>query len=153
MTRDTGFEQGKAQETLQLVEALLAGATTEGERAAAARARERMLAKIARLRAERPEIEVRFSMQDPWKRRLLLAILRRYEIRPFRYPRQHRSTVMARAPEHVVEDVVWPEFQRICGLLDQHLFAVTERIIAEALQSDGAEAAEVQEEIPFQGTG
>ena len=142
------MDEDRAFDTLRLVEALLEGATTEGERAAAARARERMLAKIARIRAQGSPVEYRFSMPDPWSRRLLVALLRRYQIRPYRYPRQRRTTVMVRAPSQVIDEVVWPEFLRIRTVLQEHLLEITNRIIDEALNSDGAEAAVVQEQLP-----
>ncbi len=140
-----------ALETLRLVEALLAGATTEGERAAAARARERLLEKLHRLRATAVEVEFQFSMPDPWARRLLIAILRKHEIRPFRYPRQRRTTVMARAPEEVINGMVWPEFLQIRDGLAEHLLDITNRIIRDALDSDGSDAEVIQGQLPLGG--
>lgn len=140
-----------ALETLRLVEALLAGATTEGERAAAARARERLLEKLHRIRATNVEVEFQFSMHDPWSRRLLIAVLRKYEIRPFRYPRQRRTTIMARAPKEVMDGMVWPEFERICDVLSDHLLQITDRVIREALHSDGSDVDVIQGQLPLGG--
>jgi len=61
------------------------------------------LIELARLlrdvgRRERP-IEMKFSLPDPWSRQLFIALCRRYDLRPYRYPRMHRQTVMVRAPE------------------------------------------------------
>lgn len=136
-------------ETLRLVEALLAGATTDGERAAAASARERMLAKLRRIREKDPQVEFQFSMPDPWCRRLLVAVLRKYELRPYRYRRQRRSTVMTRSPRRVMDDIVLPEFEKIRLTLEMHLMEVANRIVQQALQSDGSEAEVIQGELPL----
>jgi hypothetical protein len=49
------------------------------------------------LGSDLPE-EIQFSMNDLWSRRVFVALLRRYGIRPYRYPRQRHTTVMARMP-------------------------------------------------------
>lgn len=90
-------------------------------------------------------------MPDRWSRKLLVAILRKYEVVPYRYPRWRRSTIVANAPDRIINDIVWPEFQQIRAVLDAHLLEVTDRIIEEALHSDGREADVVQGELPLEG--
>ncbi|MBN1477332.1 hypothetical protein JXA47_11310, partial [Candidatus Sumerlaeota bacterium] len=70
---------------LQLIEALFAGAATDGERVAAERARERMLERLRFTERQDPAVEHQFPMPDMWGRRVFVALLRRYGIAPYRY--------------------------------------------------------------------
>jgi hypothetical protein len=129
-------------ERLAKIEALHAGTTFDGERAAAENARQRILALVERARAEAPPIEFQFRMDDDWSRRLFLALLRRYGLRPYRYRRQRYTTVMVRAPEAFVERTLWPEFQQLSAVLRQYLSEVTDRVIADVLQQKPDEDAD-----------
>jgi hypothetical protein len=51
---------------------------------------------------------MQFSLPDQWSRHLFLALCRRYGLKPYRYYRQRRNTVMVRAPK-LIEDVVMPQ--------------------------------------------
>jgi hypothetical protein len=123
-------------EKLQLIEALYAGAATAGEREAAAQARERIRARLHEQQQSDPPIEFTFTLRDRWSLRLLVALLRRYDIRPYRYPRQRHTTVMARVPRRFVEETLWPEFQELNKTLASFLAEVTERVIAQGVASD-----------------
>ncbi len=127
---------------LARIEALHAAPGTDGERAAAGAARERILARLRAVEREDPAIEYRFSVADVWSRRLLLALLRRYDIRPYRYPRQRRTTVMARVARSFVDETLWPEFVELDKTLRQHLDEVTTRVVGAAIHADDSEAEE-----------
>ncbi len=73
-------------ERLLRIEALHAGATTPGERAAAESAMARIRARLKEVAAKEPPVEYRFSLSDPWKRQLFLALARRYGLQPYRRP-------------------------------------------------------------------
>ena len=88
-----GIEE-QLREKLEKVEALYFGAGTAGERDAAGVARERLKAKLAEISRRDPPVEMQFSMPDAWAVRLFVALCRRYDIRPYRYPRQRRTTIM-----------------------------------------------------------
>ena len=77
-------ERDRLLETLRRIEALHAGAATDGERVAAEGARQRIAAKLRQHEAADPSIEYRFTLNNPWSRKLFLALLRRYGIRPYR---------------------------------------------------------------------
>jgi len=127
-------------EKLQLIERLHAGAATEGERIAAASARERLRARLAEMtQAEQPE-EYKFTLNDVWSRRLFIALLRRYGIRPYRYKRQRYTTVMAKAPPSFVDQTLWPEFQKLDDVLRGYLDEVTQRVISDAICADSSDA-------------
>ncbi len=137
-------DRQKLFERLRKIEALYAGAATPGERDAAAGARERIRTKLNNLtQHERPE-EYRFSMDNPWSRKIFVALLRRYGISPYRYSRQRRNTVMARVPPSFVDKTLMPEFQEMNRALFDHLERITDEIISQEISNDTSEAREVQ---------
>lgn len=138
------MDEKRLIEKLRRVEALFAGATTEGERDAAEHARRRILERLRSSEKEEPPVEYRFSMADMWSRKVFVALLRRYEIRPYRYPRQRYTTVMARLPKRFVDETLWPEFTQISETLRSYLSEVTERVVHEVLHGDSSEAEVVR---------
>ncbi|MFI5402353.1 MAG: hypothetical protein ACHQ1G_05400 [Planctomycetota bacterium] len=125
--------------TLEKVQALRARAGTPGEQRAAAEAEARILARLQaiaggrfaghRERArEEPSILHRFSIRDPWTRRLFFALLERDGFEALRYPRQQAHTVRVRAPAAAM-DRLWREFRGLSAQLRRELEEVTERVI------------------------
>ena len=123
------MDESKLLERLRLIEALHAGATSAGERLAAAEARKRIQMRLASIAKEDPPVEFRFSLADGWSRKLFAALCRRYEVKPYRYRGQRRTTLMVRAPRRFIEDTLWPEFQELSSVLRAHLEEVTDRLI------------------------
>jgi len=136
------------QERLRKIEALLAGAGTLGERDAAGAALARVKARLAEQAQRDPPIELQFAMPDAWSRQLFVALCRRYGLRPYRYPRQKRTTVMLRVPRGFNDTVLWPEFLELDRALSAHLQSVTTRIIHDAIHADTSEVEEVQASLP-----
>ena len=66
--------------------------------------------KIKQYEEADPPIEYKFTLNNTWSRMLFVALLRRYEIRPYRYYRQRHNTVMARVSKGFVNKTLWPEF-------------------------------------------
>lgn len=132
-------------EKLRLIEALFAGAATEGEKDAAARARQRIQERLSAWKLEDPPAEFKFSLEDIWSRKVFVALLRRYGVEPYRYRRQRHTTVMARLPKKFVHETLWPEFKEISETLREYLSDVTERVVAEVLHQDSSDAAVVDE--------
>jgi hypothetical protein len=130
----------KLFETLRKIEALYSGAATPGERDAAASARERIRARLASLAQEERSEEFRFSLDNPWSRKIFVALLRRYGIEPYRYSRQRRTTVMARVPRSFVDQTLMPEFQAMNRALIDHLERITDDIISQEISTDTSEA-------------
>jgi spore cortex formation protein SpoVR/YcgB (stage V sporulation) len=131
-------------EKLRKIEALHAGATTAGERDAAAGARERIRARLEAAARDQRSEEIRFSMDNPWSRKILVALLRRYGIAPYRYSGQRRTTVMARVPRSFVDETLMPEFREMNQALFDHLERITDDIISHGISSDTSEAGEVR---------
>lgn len=147
---ENGMEitEQELREKLRKIAALFEGATTAGERDAAAAALNRVRAALkAEEQAERT-IEMTFRLPDQWSRRLFLALCRRYGLKPFRYPRQRHSTVVLRAPETFIRETLWPEYVEISQALEEYLNEATQRIIREEVFGDAAEAEERAETPP-----
>lgn len=129
-------------EKLRRIDALFSGATTEGERNAAEAARQRLQERLRELAKTDPPIEHRFKLADQWSRRVFLALLRRYEIEPYRYPRQRKTTIMARVSAQFVNETLWPEFEQLSNTLRAHLDEVTTRVVSNVLHEDDSEPVE-----------
>ena len=75
--------EGSLLEKLRKIEALYAGTKVDGgEREAARRAAERIRERLAELRGREREVELLYRLPDPWKRRLFIALCRRYGLKP-----------------------------------------------------------------------
>jgi len=147
------MDERQLLEKLLRIELLHAGAATPGERDAAAAAKDRILARLRQIQTEEAPVEYSFKVPDRWSYRLLVALLRRYQIQPYRYARQRHTTVMAKIPRRFVNEVLWPEYEELNRVLCQYLAEVTERVVAMALGSDASEVEERRdpESLPESG--
>ncbi len=139
------MNESKLIEKLRLIEALFSGAATEGERVAAECARERILDRLKFQEKEDPPFEYRFTMGDMWSRKVFVALLRRYGIRPYRYKRQRYTTVMAKVSKKFVDETLWPEFEEISNTLESYLSDVTDRVVSQVIHQDSTEAEVLDE--------
>ncbi len=138
------MQESDLLEKLRKIERLYAGAATPGEKEAAAEAMQRIRQRLGEVsRIEHP-IEYRFTLMDGWAKKLFLALLRRYDLKPYRYARQRRNTVMVRVPRSFVDETLWPEFLELSEVLKTYLEEVTNRVIAQAVHEDASE----EETIP-----
>lgn len=130
-------DQQRLVEKLRRIETLFAdGAATAGEKAAAGEARERIRQRLAASALTDPPVEYTFALRNPWSHRLFVALLRRYNIRPYRYARQRYTTVLARVPARFVRETLWPEFVELDRTLQSYLTEETNRVIAECINKD-----------------
>lgn len=133
------MHEAELLEKLRKIERLYAGAATPGEKEAAADAMRRIQQRLKKTeKAERPT-EYKFTLVDGWSKKLFVALLRRYDLRPYRYARQRRNTVMVRVPKSFVDDTLWPEFLELSEVLQQYLEDITRRVIAEGIHADASE--------------
>jgi len=124
-------------EKLKRIETLFADrAATDGEKAAAGEARERIRQRLTGFTETDPPVEYTFALRNPWSKRLFIALLRRYNIRPYRYARQRHTTVMARIPTRFVNETLWPEFVELDSTLQSYLTEETNRVISETINKD-----------------
>jgi hypothetical protein len=125
---------------LRKVEALFAGAASDGERDAAAYAIEKIRERLKHTQASDPPIEYKFTLGDVWSRKLFIALLRRYGMSPYRYRGQRHTTVMVRVSRRFVDETLWPEYTELCDVLRGYLDDVTERVISGSIFADSSDA-------------
>ena len=123
---------------LAKVEALFRRAGSPGERTAAAAAMERLHGRLAGPGGSRePEVELQFSLPDAWSVSLFVAVCRKHGVRPYRYRRQRRTSVVVSAREREFNRVVWPEYSRLQTELESYFEDVTDHLISRVMGSDG----------------
>lgn len=144
MSRNDTPEQ-LLREKLRKIEALFGGAATDGERLAAGAAADRIRARLDAAAGKETAIEMKFSIPDMWSRQLFVALCRRYGLHPFRYRRMHRQTIIIRAPESFVQQVLLPEFDQLSAALTTYLSEITDKIIREEVHGETGDADEVDE--------
>jgi hypothetical protein len=135
------------RDKLRKIVALFAGAAMAGEKAAAGAAAARIRERLGQVTGKEQSVEMRFSIPDVWSRQLFIALCRRYGLRPFRYPRIHRQTIMIKAPKSFVEKVLWSEFQELNAALIAYLSEITEKVIREEVHGETADADEIAEPV------
>jgi hypothetical protein len=134
------LDEDQLIEKLRKIEALFARPGTEGERLAAGEALHRIRSRLRQLESSEPTVEIQFSLPDTWSRSLFIALLRRYDLRPYRYPGQRRTTVVVRVTRSFVDGTLWPEFRELNETLRCHLDQVTQRVIEQAIFGDVSDA-------------
>jgi len=147
-TSPTMLDEEGLTRKLRAIEALIAGATTDGEREAADRARERLRARLEEQRGQQVH-EYQYQV-DRWTGCLLVALAYRHGLEVYRYPRQRRTTLVVKAPEHFMRETFHPMYMQMKKTLQQHLLDVTSRVIQEALGVDMREPAKAKDdELPL----
>jgi hypothetical protein len=144
------MNEAKLIEKLLKIEALFSGAATEGERASADLARQRILRRLAELIPEDPPVEYKFTFRDMWSHKVFVTLLRRYGLKPYRYYRQRYTTVMVQVPKRFVDETLWPEFQEINSELNAYLQEVTDRVVKKVLHEDASEAVVVDRPLEIE---
>jgi hypothetical protein len=130
------------REKLRKISALFHGATTAGERDAAAAAMERVRKGLGTKSTTEPPGEFKFSFPDRWQRRLFSALCRRHGLEPYRYKGQRFTTVNVRVTRSFAEQTLLPEYRELQAALNEYLNDATERIIREEVYGDAGEASE-----------
>jgi hypothetical protein len=133
-------EHQKLVEKLKRIEALFADkAATVGEKAAAGGAADRIRERLSAFAEADPPVEFTFALHNPWSHRLFVALARRYQLRPYRYARQRRTSVTIRVPSRFVHETLWPEFTELDRTLQNYLTDITNRVIAETIDKDASD--------------
>lgn len=145
-------------ERLGRIEALLAGATTDGERQAADEARQRVQARLdATTAAEpaEPAEEMRFSLGNQYSVALFIALVKRMGLTPYRRRGTRYTTVLVKVSRRFLDETLWPEFVAVDRVLHQHLGELSQRVIADVVHHDPAEVAVVAEppQLPLPSLG
>lgn len=143
-------DDGDIRVRLAKLEALFARGATAGERAAAGAALERLQARLdlgAPDAAKEPEIELQYSLPDVWSVRLFVALCRKHGVKPYRYPRQRRTTVMVRVQKAAFERTIGAEFQELHRELTTYFGEMVNHLIANVMKSDGDDETLEQRQI------
>jgi hypothetical protein len=116
-------------ERIKKIEALISRAGTDGEKNAALTAKERILKKYPELETHKNPTEYRLSTGSQWNKKLLLAICRKYGVKPYRYHRQKYTTVMVRINEEFLNKILWKEYEEYSELLNKLIEEITNDLI------------------------
>ncbi|MEA3443462.1 MAG: hypothetical protein U9R19_01905 [Bacteroidota bacterium] len=119
----------KILEKIKKIEALILGASTDGEKNAAELAKQRILDKYQGIENIRNAKEFKLMTADSWHHKLLLAICRKYGVKPYRYHRQKLSTVMIKVNEDFLDDVLWKEYTEYSDHLSKLIEEITDGLI------------------------
>ncbi len=136
------FDEKALLEKLRRIEALHAGATTPGERDAAANAIRHIQQRLALAEKEAPPIEYKFTFNDQWSRKLFMVLARRYGLKPFRYRGQRWTTLMLNVPKRFVDETLWPEYTELAAALRQTLEQATDQVLKTVFEQEATEAEE-----------
>lgn len=121
---------------LEKLEALFARGATAGERAAAGAALDRLTARLNDGSRE-GTTELQYSLPDVWAVRIFVALCRKHGVKPYRYSRQRRTTVMVRVQPELFERTVLTEFETLHRELVAYFQETVDHLIADAMRSDG----------------
>ena len=97
---------------IRKIEALIAGAKSDGERQAAEFAKQRLQEKITA-----QPIEYTVRLHSRWEKKLFVAICSKHGLRTYRYMRQKYTTAMVRVAKHFMDLVLWPEYNKYANIL------------------------------------
>ncbi len=134
------FDERELIEKLKKIEALFAGTPETGEKLAALDAADRIKERPKSIEKTDTPREYTFRMTNMWSKKLFIALLRRYGIKPYRYSRQKYTTVMAMVPVTFVDTILWPEYQKLNNILSTYIDDITNRVISENIFSDYSDA-------------
>jgi len=137
------IDRKKLEAKLAYLEALYAGAGTPGEREAAGSAQQRIRQRLLAMAVSDPPVEYKFTFNNLWSRRLFVALLRRYDLKPYRYYRQRYTTVMVKVTRSFVDQTLWPEFIELEKDLISQLDEAAEELIADTIFQDRSDIAEI----------
>jgi hypothetical protein len=57
----------------------------------------------------------------------------------------HRQSILIKAPQSFMEQVLWPEFQELNAALIAYLSEITQKVIREEVHKETGEAEEIDE--------
>lgn len=123
---------------LAKIEALIERGCSEGERQAAQLAKERILTKISLNQSNKP-IEYRVSLASPWEKRLFVALCHKHGFQTYRYQRQKYTTARLMISKSMMDELLWPDYQRYSKILRELVEEIMKDVIAKIDQSDEEE--------------
>ena len=111
-------------EKIKKIEALIERASSSGEREAARLAKLRLQDRV-----QDKQIEFRVSSHSNWEKKLFCTICRKHGFKPYRYYRQKYTTTMVRVSENVMDNILWPEYEKYSKLFKEMVDEITDELI------------------------
>ncbi|OFZ49582.1 MAG: hypothetical protein A2381_03900 [Bdellovibrionales bacterium RIFOXYB1_FULL_37_110] len=130
----------------QKIEALFLGATTLGEKTAAAIAMANIQNRLDNYKKEEPATEWSFKFGNHFEKKLFKALLTKYNLTSYRYKGQRYTTVMVLTTHSFVNKILWPQYLEMCKILRSHLNDVTDDVIKKTFGQEETED-EIREEV------
>ena len=125
--------------------ALFRRAGSPGEKSAAGAAIERLQGRLAGPgEKSEPVVELQDSRPDIWCVDLFCAVCRQHGVRPFRYKRQRRITVMVRVREREFYREAWPENCQLHAGLADYFNDVTDHLISHVMGAGGSSTLDLK---------
>ncbi|MDE0524137.1 MAG: hypothetical protein OXH79_19485 [Boseongicola sp.] len=138
-------EDGELRAKLAKLEALFRRAGSPGEKSAAGAAIERLRGRVTKAGEQpEPEVELQHSLPDIWCVDLFCAVCRKHGVRPYRYRRQRRTTVMVRVREREFYREAWPEYCQLHAELANYFNDVTDHLISRVMGSGGSSTLDLK---------
>ena len=139
-------EEIELRAKLAKLEALFRRAGSPGEKSAAGAAMERLQGRLAGSgqKQREPEVELQHSLPDVWCVDLFCAVCRKHGVRPYRYRRQRRTTIMVRVREREFYREAWPEYCQLHAELAEYFNDVTDHLISRVMGSGGSGAPDLK---------
>jgi hypothetical protein len=131
-------------EKIRKIEALIAGAKSEGERQAAELAKQRLQGRIV---AQPIEYTVRLG--NPWKKKLFTALCQKYQLYTYRYARQKYTTAMVRVSRPFMDSVLWPEFNQYSLMFEELANEIMQGLISKIHQVKEEDEVVIAGELPL----
>ena len=135
--------EAELKRKLAAIEAMVHGAMTDGERAAA----QHVFDTFKQKAPDEVSQELAFTVHDVWARKLFMAMLRKAGLEPYRMRGQRRTTIMIQGRKSLVE-LIWKEFLGANQTLTEYLAEVTDRVIRESLGEMNEDEARERPVLP-----
>lgn len=129
---------------IRKIEALIAGAKSNGERQAAEFAKQRLQEKII---AQPVEYTVR--LHSRWEKKLFVAVCKKHGFQTYRYARQKYTTAMIRIAEPFMNSVLWPEYKKYADILHKLTEEISNDLIAKIHLVNDEDETIIAGELPM----
>ncbi len=123
---------------IRKIEALIARASSEGERNAAELAKQRLQEKTAG-----QPIEYTIRLKNMWKKRLFRAVCHKHGLQTYRYPGQKYTTAMVRVSKPFMDQILWSEFSKHAEVFDSLVEEIMNDLIDKVHHVDDREEIEI----------
>jgi len=129
---------------IRKIEALIAGAKSDGERQAAEFAKQRLQEKIT------PQpIEYTVRLHSRWEKKLFVAICKKHGLQTYRYARQKYTTAMIRIAEPFMNSVLLLEYKKYADILHKLTEEISNDLIAKIHLVNDEDEAIIAGELPM----